>query len=98
MVALARFVVVAKQAQAIADEGKTVLEAMAGAAHWTRDPPNHDFDERVVAKYMTLVDQQLRPHVGAINNASGMLSISPTLLSWARAIDVKALASRRLKR
>ena len=68
MIAFARFVVVAEYTRAIANESKPVLETMAGAAHRTRDPPDHDFGEGAVIQHMPLVNQQLRPHIGATNN------------------------------
>jgi hypothetical protein len=71
MITLARFIIVAQDADFIDDERQPVLEGVARASCRSWQPPYNYLDKRTCIKHMPFVDQQLRRHVGVYNNTLG---------------------------
>jgi hypothetical protein len=79
VIAFPRFVVVAENAYAMDDIGKSILEAMGRSFDGLGKPPQHEFRESRLGVCDARRDELDGFHVGDDNNMAIMLSNTPTV-------------------
>lgn len=78
VVALACFVVVAKNGFPSDDKCKAILEPMFGFTNRLRQPPDDQLDESVFGDDVGFIEQHHSIHVGEYANSAVLLSKNPT--------------------